>query len=112
MRLRPLTGIRASLTQWHSQDIYWETFLSPSPYGDSCFSDMAVVPIPPPGRFSLRPLTGIRASLTGAALGLLTFGIMSPSPYGDSCFSDYITSFLILIAFPGVSVPLRGFVLL
>ena len=38
--------------------------VSPSPYGDSCFSDLFKPPFPALSCVGLRPLTGIRASLT------------------------------------------------
>ena len=139
--------------------------MSPSPYGDSCFSDIFLAHIidfilvaiglrpltgirvsltgkgavgPGLPRFGLRPLTGIRVSLTLREKGCNRRRItLSPSPYGDSCFSDSLVSFKYL---PGVfrlrpltgirvsltnirkhpewieeirvSVPLRGFVFL
>ena len=87
MSLRPLTGIRASLTKvgTHFADLAHPG--SPSPYGDSCFSDPLEPPLWKPSHPGLRPLTGIRASLT----------------------SGRQVNVLQLLS---VSVPLRGFVLL
>ena len=62
--LRPLTGIRVSLTIG--------TGVNPA-----CLVQ------------GLRPLTGIRVSLTCDIGGVSTGSLeRSPSPYGDSCFSD------------------------
>ena len=66
----------------------YEQSSSPSPYGDSCFSDP----------WQKDPIHTVRS--------------VSPSPYGDSCFSDEFTIIVSDNSGNFVSVPLRGFVFL
>ena len=88
-RLRPLTGIRVSLTHWQGDPIPGDPVGLRPLTGIRVSLTGAIYSLLPDDLNSLRPLTGIRVSLTDwHTLHVGAEGSGSPSPYGDSCFSD------------------------